>query len=324
MTQTPEPATRAIRVRGQTLNVAEAGPETGPLVVLLHGFPEFWWGWRHQIGPLAEAGMRVVAPDQRGYNLSSKPDDLAAYHLDRLAADVIGLADAYGRDRISVVGHDWGGLVAWWAAAQHPGRIERAAILNAPHPDVFGAYARRHPSQALRSTYVGLFQLPWLPEAALRAGGFLGLRRALATSSRPGTFTPADLDRYAAAWRQPGALTGMLNWYRALRLARRAAPAPVRPPVLVLWGEKDTALETGLARASLALCEAGSARWFPEATHWVQHEEVAAVNAALLAFLAPARTGAPPPGAGRDPDAGPLPETGQDLSARPTPDPAPG
>ncbi|WP_156312191.1 alpha/beta fold hydrolase [Methylobacterium platani] len=281
-----EPATRPIPVRGLTLNLAEAGPEDGPLTVLLHGFPETWWGWRHQIGPLAAAGLRVVAPDQRGYGQSSRPDGLAAYHLDRLADDVIGLADALGRDRIRLVGHDWGGLVAWWTAARHPDRLERVAILNAPHPDVFGAYARRHPSQMLRSFYVGLFQIPGLPEAMLRAGDCAALRRALTGLSRPGAFSVHDLDLYAAAWRRPGAITAMLNWYRALRLPRDPAPEPIRPPVLVLWGERDTALERGLAAESLRLCREGALRYFPQATHWLQHEEPAAVNAALIGFLA--------------------------------------
>ena len=286
MTPLPPGIALARRRLGEvTLHLAEAGPPDGPLTLLLHGFPEFWWGWRHQVGPLAAAGLRVVAPDGRGYGLSSKPEGVPAYHLDRLAADVVALADALGGRTFRLVGHDWGGLVAWWVAAHHPGRVERLAILNAPHPDVFGAYARRHPSQALRSAYVGLFQLPGLPEAALRAGGFALLRRALTLSARPGTFPAADLARYAEAWAQPGALTGMLAWYRALRLPRPAAPGRVRAPTLILWGRRDTALEPGLAEASAARCERAELRWFPEATHWLQHEEASAISRALVDWL---------------------------------------
>ncbi|MET7248075.1 alpha/beta fold hydrolase [Methylobacterium sp. EM32] len=289
-----DPTTRRIPVRGLTLNIAESGPADGPLTLLLHGFPETWWAWRHQIGPLAAAGLRVVAPDQRGYGQSSRPEGIPAYHLDRLAEDVTGLADALGYDRFRLVGHDWGGLVAWWVASRHPDRVERVAILNAPHPDVFGAYARRHPSQVLRSFYVGLFQLPGLPEALLRAGDCAALRRALTRSSRPGAFSPHDLDLYAAAWRRPGAITAMLNWYRALRLPREAAPGPIRLPALVLWGERDTALERDLAAESLRLCTDGAVRYFPAATHWLQHEEPQAVNEALIGFLTAGSAGPAP------------------------------
>lgn len=267
------------------LHVAEAGPEGGPPTILLHGFPEFWYGWRRQIGPLAEAGLRVVVPDQRGYNLSDKPTGVAAYHLDRLAADVIALADACGFPRVRLVGHDWGGLVAWWAASRYPQRIERLAILNAPHPGIFGAYLRRHPGQWLRSYYVGVFQIPGLPEWRLTADRGRVLREALETTSRPDTFSEADLDRYAEAWLRPGAMRAMLDWYRALVRLPRDAPPRVAMPTLILWGMQDHALQPGLAEASLALCDDGRIVWYPRATHWLPHEEAEAVTGALLAFL---------------------------------------
>ena len=270
---------------GMRLHVALAGPADGPLVVLLHGFPEFWYGWRHQIAALAEAGLRVVAPDQRGCNLSDKPSGSAAYRLDTLADDVAGLATALGRKRFAVVGHDWGGVVAWQFAARFPQRVTRAAILNAPHPATLRSYARRHPSQLAKSWYVAFFQLPALPELALRADGFWVLRRVLRRTSRPGTFSGADFAHYREAWAEPGALTASLNWYRALRLA--AAPPAVRVPVRVIWGDRDAFLDRGLAEAAAALCEDCEVFHLPGATHWVQHEEAPQVNRLLIRVPAP-------------------------------------
>lgn len=277
---------RQITLPEVRLHVAEAGPESGPPTILLHGFPEFWYGWRHQIGPLAEAGMRVIVPDQRGYGRSDRPQGISAYHLDRLAGDVLALADAYGFATFRLVGHDWGGLVAWWVASHHPERIERLAILNAPHPGIVGAYMRHHPGQWMRSVYVGLFQLPNLPERLLTADRGRALRHALTSTSRPGAFSASDLDRYVEAWLQPGAMTAMLNWYRALVRLPRAAPPRVAVPTLILWGERDTALQAGLAEASLAFCDAGRICWYPQASHWLAHEEPAAVSADLTRFLA--------------------------------------
>jgi epoxide hydrolase 4 len=275
------------QVNGVTLHGVAAGPEDGPLVVLLHGFPEFWWGWRHQIAPLVKSGLRVVVPDQRGYNLSQKPLGVSSYDLDTLAADVVALAEAHGERQFRVVGHDWGGLVAWWTATRHPDRVERLAVLNAPHPAVAGSYITANPSQLLKSSYIGFFQLPWLPEAVLRANGFASIRHALLQSSRPGTFSEEDLTRYEAAWAEPGALTGMLNWYRALRSRPYARDARVKAPTLVIWGEEDRFLEKGLAEASLALCDSGRPVWFETASHWVHLEEAQDVSDELVEFLKP-------------------------------------
>lgn len=273
---------------GLEFQAVSAGPMDGPLVILLHGFPEFSYGWRHQIPALAEASFRVIAPDQRGYNGSSKPAGAAAYTLDALADDVLGLADVLGRDHFAVVGHDWGGVVAWHLAARNPERVTRAAILNAPHPATLRRYARAHPSQALKSWYVTFFQLPLLPEVALGATGFWALRRVLSRTSRPGTFTGADFRHYRESWAQPGALTAMLNWYRALHLRPASAgpaPARIRVPVRVIWGDRDAFLDRGLAEAGLMLCDRGEVFHLPEATHWPQHEEPDAVNRLLIEFL---------------------------------------
>jgi pimeloyl-ACP methyl ester carboxylesterase len=212
-----------VEAAGVRLHVVEAGPASGSPVVFLHGFPEFHYGWRHQIDALAAAGCRVLAPDQRGYNLSDKPRGLAAYSLDALAADVVAALDALGCAKTFVVGHDWGGVVAWWLALTRPDRVAGLVAINAPHPVVMRRALRRDRAQRRRSRYILFFQLPWLPEWRLRRNDFAGLARALTATSRRGTFSPEDLARYREAWRQPGALTAMLNWYRAACGARRAA-----------------------------------------------------------------------------------------------------
>ena len=275
-----------LRANGIGLHALLAGPAEGPLVVLLHGFPELASGWRHQIGPLAAAGFRVVAPDQRGYGLSDKPDGVAAYTIGTLAHDVLGLADALGRERFAVVGHDWGAAVAWHVASRDPGRVERAAVLNGVGVSVGAAYARTSPAQMARSWYIAFFQVPALPELALSAAGHAWLRSALTRSSRPGTFGPEDVRRYREAWSRPGALTAMLGWYRALRLYARALPPErVRVPLRVVWGDRDAFLEPGLVEAGLSWCERGEAFHLPEATHWVQHEQPERVGRLLVEFL---------------------------------------
>lgn len=279
-----------LTTNGVTLHAVAAGPDDGPLVILLHGFPEFWYGWWHQIEPLAAAGFRVLAPDQRGYNLSSKPNGLRAYTLPVLGADVLGLAAALGRSRFALVGHDWGAVLAWHLAAQHPDAIERAVILNGPHLAAMRNYTLSHPSQMLRSWYFGFFQVPWLPERILRASDFAALRQALAKTSQPGTFQSDDLERYRDAWAQPGALTAILNWYRALPLRPRAFRAErIKVPVRVIWGDRDPGLERGVAEASLALCEHAEVFHLPDATHWVQHEKPDEVNRLMVEFLSGAR-----------------------------------
>ena len=283
---TPDLETLAIAANGLQFHALAAGPADGPLLVLLHGFPETSHGWNREIAPLAAAGFRVVAPDQRGIGLSSKPEGAAAYRVDLLAADVVAIVKALGRERAQVVGHDWGGVVAWYLAAHHADVVERVAILDAPHPAVFSAYLRRHPSQWIKSWYMAFFQLPRLPEAILRAGDFKRLAHALTATSRPGAFTTDDLATYRVAWARPGALTGMLNWYRALRLGAQAPQrARVAIPVRLMWGDRDTALEPGLAEASMARCDAGEVFHFPDATHWLAREEPERVTALLLGFL---------------------------------------
>jgi epoxide hydrolase 4 len=277
---------RTIPVQGIDLHVVEAGPASGPLLILLHGFPESWRSWRQQIEPLAAAGFRVVAPDQRGYNLSDKPRGVAAYRLDRLAGDVAALIDEAGCERASIVGHDWGGAVAWWFAVTHPERLDRLALLNIPHPYVMRRHLLKSRAQRRKSWYIFFFQLPWLPELWLRRHSYAAATRALLATSRKGTFSAADLDLYREAWSQPGAVTGMINWYRAaLRMPPpRPASARVRAPTLLIWGTGDRFLGQEMAQPSIDLCDQGRLVLL-DATHWVQHEEPAAVNQLLVEFL---------------------------------------
>lgn len=270
------------------LHLVEAGPGDGPPVLLLHGFPEFWYGWRRQIGPLAAAGYRLLVPDQRGYNLSAKPRGVAAYGLDRLVGDVVGLLDALGLARVDLIAHDWGAAVAWWTAVCHPGRLGRLAILNVPHPAVLRRALLTDRAQRRRSSYIFYFQLPWLPERKLGRDSARLLRRMFERTSRPGTFSPAELERYAEAALRPGALTGMLNWYRA---ALRHPPRPVASrrvsvPTQILWGTEDVALGAAMIEPSAALCDEVEVTRFTTAGHWLQHEEPAEVNRRLLEFLA--------------------------------------
>src|SRR3954467_967974 len=191
------------------LHYVEAGE--GPLIVLLHGFPEFWYGWRLQIKQLAAAGFRVVAPDMRGYNLSSRPEDVKAYDTDRLTADVRGLIQERGAESALLVGHDWGGSVAWATAMKYPEVVDRLAILNAAHPRKL-SQGLHHPDQLRKSWYFFFFDLPELPEHVVRANNWHFFRHFL-RDARP-AYTPEEMDRYIAAWSQPGAAAGMINYYR--------------------------------------------------------------------------------------------------------------
>lgn len=269
-----------------TLHVTFAGPESGEPVVLLHGFPEFWYGWRHQIDALAAQGYRVIVPDQRGYNLSDKPKSVRAYALDILSGDIIGLMDALGYDKVRLVGHDWGAAVAWWTAITQPARLHKLAILNVPHPEAFRQALKTNPEQRRKSWYFGFFQLPFIPEILLRLNNFALMVRGIQSIGRRDSITEVELESYRVAWSQPGALTTMINWYRALRYAPKSPDdLRVHVPTLVIWGAGDTALVVEMAQASVDLCDDGQLEIIEDATHWVQHDAAERVNALLTAFL---------------------------------------
>jgi pimeloyl-ACP methyl ester carboxylesterase len=279
-------------VNGVRLHYAEAG--AGPLVMFLHGFPEFWYEWHRQLEEFGRDHL-VVAPDQRGYNLSAKPAEVGAYAVRHLVEDVRALAEHLGHRRFTLVGHDWGGAVAWAFALTHPRMLERLVIVNAPHPAVFARELRDNPAQQKASQYMLTFRSPEA-EAILSADGHALLRRALGDvwDTR---FSDEDRSRYLAAWSQPGALTGGLNWYRAARVGPPTAAEPSRSlsavddlpvlevPTLVIWGEGDRALTTGNLDGLDAHVRDLTVRRVPDGSHWVVHEQPALINRTIREFM---------------------------------------
>lgn len=276
-----------VETNGIKLHVVTAGPKDGRPIMLLHGFPEFWYGWRHQIVALVQAGFRVIVPDQRGYNLSDVPKGVKAYALPQLGADIIGLLDHFGVDQVDLVGHDWGAVVAWGVALTFPQRVHRLGILNVPHPVIMIRFLARAPQQMLKSWYIGFFQIPGLAEWIIKQDNFAAGARAFHTTSQPGTFSDEEITHYQQAWANAGGFTGMINWYRALARYRPPNPADLRlhMPVLIQWGKKDAFLMHEMAEASAQLCDQGRLIFYDSATHWIQHEEAKQVNDALIDFL---------------------------------------
>ena len=281
--------TQSLRIRGDGLDLHVEVTGEGPPVILLHGFPESGHAWRRQVGPLADAGFSAWVPNLRGYPPSEVSPRQADYHLRHLAADVAAIVRATGHARAHLVGHDWGGIVAWTFAGLYPALLDRLVIMNAPHMAIFSARVWTS-SQGLRSLYAGFFQLPRLPEAILAAADFRVVR--LMFSSLPlqkQAFGPDDIQRHVDCLSHPGALTAALDYYREnMRSDGMALAASVRTDAetLVIWGEKDPALGifllTGLARYAPRV----RIHRISTASHWVQNERPAEVNQALLKFLA--------------------------------------
>jgi pimeloyl-ACP methyl ester carboxylesterase len=278
--------TRA-RVQDIELNVATCGPETGRPVILLHGFPEYWRAWHRQIPRLAAAGRRVIVPDQRGVNESDKPKGIDAYRLDTLVGDVLALADQFGAEPLDLVGHDWGAAVAWWLAVRHPERLRRLVIINLPHPFVFRRYMFRHPSQLMKSWYMMLFQLPWIPEKIFLHNRAARAIRGFEETSQPGTFSSEELEGYRRAWTQPRAMTASINWYRAAFLRPPKIPENlrIRPRTLVIWGKRDKFLEFPLVPATMEYCDDAQLEVLEDAGHWVHHEEPERVSQLILEHI---------------------------------------
>jgi pimeloyl-ACP methyl ester carboxylesterase len=272
-------------VNGINLHTIEAGDRGGDYIIFLHGFPEFWYGWKNQITFFAQKGFRVIVPDQRGYNLSSKPTGVKSYCLHHLCTDIVILIQKLTDKKVVIVGHDWGGAVAWQLALQYPRLIQQLVIVNMPHPAVFSRTLKTNPVQMLRSSYAGFFQLPYLPEVIIRAFGFALLRRSLLKTSNKGTFSEEDIVAYKKAWQQPHALTTMLNWYRAYKYNNLPTSGMITLPVLIIWGRKDEFLLSKMASKSIDKCVNGKLKFIEGATHWVHHEYPDLVNALINDFI---------------------------------------
>jgi pimeloyl-ACP methyl ester carboxylesterase len=258
-----------------------------PLVLLLHGFPECWYSWRHQIPVLAEH-FRVVAPDLRGYNLSEKPLGVSAYRLEYLVEDVLALADHYRAEQFHLVGHDWGALVAWATALLHPERVTKLAVLQVPHPRLLLENMKGYQLRA--SLYIGAFQVPLLPELMISLDNYRFVEQGfLHPSTKPGTISKADVQVFKEACAQPGALTAGINYYRAnlgLDNQLQQFQDPVKVPTLFIYGEKDFAvLPETVKDLNKYVDSTYQEVRLPDCGHWVQQEAPEAVNQALLAFL---------------------------------------
>ena len=280
MASVPAVETLEIPVGDMTFRARAAGPADGPLVLLLHGWPQTSYCWRTVLPALAEAGYRAVAPDQRGYSPGARPDGVDAYAAAHLVADVLAVADWLGGHDLHVVGHDWGGAVAWAIATRYPERLRSLTVVSTPHPAALRKALSEDLDQKKRSAYMLLFQAPAVPERALLALDAAGLRKVYGG-------LPADVvDEYLAVLTEPGALTATLNWYRALRTWRDQPLGPVTVPTLYVWSDEDPALGRTAAEATAEHVD-GPYRFevLEDVDHWVPEVAGDRLNALLLEHL---------------------------------------
>ncbi|HYB99155.1 MAG TPA: alpha/beta fold hydrolase [Candidatus Limnocylindrales bacterium] len=274
-------------IGGIRLHLVRAG--AGSPVILLHGFPDFWFTWRYQLPALAAAGLEAIAPDMRGYNTSEKPAGVASYRIDALVSDVVGIIDHVGAQKAHIVGHDWGGIVAWYVAMHRPERVDRLVISNAPHPatyqrDLFAT------DQWQRSWYMLFFQIPWLPEAMLRAGNARAIERMIRRHIyNRDAYAHDEALHQKMALLQPGTLTAAINYYRAaMRPSSRRSLQSLRKitaPTMVVWGERDFALRSSLVEGLEPWVADLRVHRLPDAGHWAHLDEPERVSQLLVEFL---------------------------------------
>ncbi|MFH4973708.1 hypothetical protein AB6A40_000417 [Gnathostoma spinigerum] len=273
------------------LHYIEDGDKSKPLMLFVHGFPEFWYSWRFQLRHFREK-YHVVAIDMRGYGESSKPTAVSNYDSALLAKDVKECIEALGYQKAIVVAHDWGAAIAWKLATDFPEVIDRLVILNVGHPKAFAECLRKMPSQLLKSWYMFMFQMPLLPEFRMRINDFSMLSEMLRSDysgiKKKENFTDEDLEAWKYTFSQKGAFTGPINYYRHAmqHLPPTDSPVPmVKPKTLIIWGTADIALDKAMAGMSLQYCEMGQLRYVDGASHWVQQDEPEKVNEFIENFL---------------------------------------
>lgn len=284
-------------VNGIRFNYVSAGK--GKLIMFVHGFPEFWYAWKNQLKEFGR-GYQAVAPDMRGYNLSEKPTRVEQYQVKILVEDLRQLGEHLGHKKFTLVGHDWGGAIAWAFALSHPNYLEKLIVINAPHPAVFDRELRENPAQQKASEYMLMFQRPGEAEKTLSANNYAFLIEAvLSEGLKQGYFTEEDRRAYLEAWSQPGALSGGLNYYRAAHLgppAGKGEPASgnflpglsdltVKVPTLVIWGDRDPYLLTGNLEGLERFVPDLTVRRIPDGSHWVIHKKPILVNIYIRDFI---------------------------------------
>ena len=275
-----------INTNGIKLHYVARG--TGKLILMLHGFPEFWYSWRHQIDEFSQ-DYHTVALDLRGYNDSDKPDRVANYRMSELIADIRGVISGLGYEDCILIAHDWGGAIAWNFAYAYPEMVEKLIVLNMPHPAKF-AEGLQTPQQLLKSWYVFAFQIPWLPEFVFQLNNYQAIAEAFSGMAIDKTaFSQEDLNAYREAAAKPGALTAMINYYRcifpSLFQGDRQSWGVLDVPTLTIWGEKDTALGKELTYGTEAYVRDWQIKYIPNCSHWVQQEQPAVVNMYIKEFL---------------------------------------
>jgi pimeloyl-ACP methyl ester carboxylesterase len=259
-----------IKINGIQLHVAFCGSKQGEPVILLHGFPDASFGWDFQMEALAAQKFYVIAPDQRGYNLSDKPKGKRNYMMTLLVADIIALADALNLETFHLAGHDFGAMVCWNLIEHHAHRVKNLAIFNVPHPTIMTKFLKERKEQRRKSWYAFFFRIPFVPELALRARNW----KSLTTTMRH-SFSEEELQRYRTAWSQPGAIKAMVNWYRCM-FSKNPEDKPtkrIKIPTLIVWGKKDVHLMWEMAGESAALCDNSRLEYLEKATHWVLQDD---------------------------------------------------